>query len=53
MGKSDIEYRRQNADRFVDRAEGYGVSIERKTYPHTGHSYTSEMEDDFIRFLTE
>ena len=53
VGENDEEYRRQNADRFVDQAEGYGVSIERKIYPGVGHTFTSEMEDDFIRFLTD
>ena len=53
IGENDQANRRQFSDEFVDQAAAYGVSIERKIYPRTGHSFTAEMEDDFIRFLSD
>ena len=53
IGENEQANRRQFSDEFVDQAAAYGVAVDRKIYPHTGHSFTAEMEDDFIRFLED
>jgi len=53
IGENDQQNRRKFSDEFVDQAAAYGVSVERKIYPHTGHNFTAEMENDYIRFLEE
>ena len=53
IGEKDQDNRRQFSDEFVNQAAAYGVSVERKIYPNTGHTFTAEMEDDFIRFLED
>ena len=49
-GEEDYQ---QQVDMFAKQEEKYGVFVERKIYPYTGQIYTAEMEDDFIRFLTD
>ena len=51
IGEKDQSNRRQFADEFADQAAAYGVSVIQKKYPNIGHSFTSDMENDFIDFL--
>ena len=51
IGENEESNRRQISDIFMKQAATYGVSVDRKIYPNVGHTYTAEMEDDFIRFL--
>ncbi|MBR6412267.1 MAG: hypothetical protein IKS41_03795 [Alphaproteobacteria bacterium] len=51
IGEKDQANRRFFADEFAKQAASYGVSVIQKKYPNTGHSFTPEMENDFINFL--
>ena len=52
IGEKDQDNRRQFSDEFVNQAAAYGVSVERKIYPNTGHSFTPQMEDEGKRIDT-